>query len=101
MGRCEEQFRRVAIVGTGLIGGSFGLAARRALEGARIVGWDHKHVLREAEACGAIHEGVPGLERALAGADLVYVALPVGVALELVPAIARHAEPHCVGTRAR
>ncbi|HJY85325.1 MAG TPA: prephenate dehydrogenase [Candidatus Acidoferrales bacterium] len=100
MARSEEQFRRVAILGTGLIGGSFGLAARRALEGARIVGWDHKHVLREAEACGAIHEGVPGLERALAGADLVYVALPIGVALALVPEIARHAEPHALVTDA-
>jgi prephenate dehydrogenase len=100
MARSEERFRRVAILGTGLIGGSFGLAARQALEGARIVGWDHEHVLREAEACGAIHEGIPGLERALAGADLVYVALPIGVALALVPEIARHAEPHALVTDA-
>jgi prephenate dehydrogenase len=100
MARSEEQFRRVAILGTGLIGGSFGLAARRALEGARIVGWDRKHVLREAEACGAIHEGIPELDRALAGADLVYVALPIGVALALVPEIARHAEPNALVTDA-
>ncbi len=58
----EAHFRRVAILGTGLIGGSFGLAARRALKGAHVVGWDKEHVLRQAEAAGAIQEGIVDLD---------------------------------------
>lgn len=90
----EAHFRRVAILGTGLIGGSFGLAVRRVLKGARVIGWDKEHVLREAEATGAIEEGIAHLDRAVAGADMVYVALPVGITLELLPEIARRAEPY-------
>ncbi len=96
----EAHFRRVAILGTGLIGGSFGLAVRRVLQGARVVGWDREHVLREAERRGSIQEGVIELDGALAGADLVYLALPVGVTLELLPEIARRAEPHALVTDA-
>ncbi len=96
----EAHFRRVAILGTGLIGGSFGLAVRRVLKEARVVGWDHEHVLGRAEQAGAIHEGIAEFDRAFAGADLVYVALPVGLTIELLPEIARRAEPHALVTDA-
>jgi prephenate dehydrogenase len=96
----EASFRHVAILGTGLIGGSFGLALRRLRKRVRVVGWDREPVLRQAEQAGAIHEGVSELERALAGADLVYLALPVGVTLERLPEIARHAEPPALVTDA-
>ena len=49
-------FTRVAVLGTGLIGGSFGLAARKALPGARIVGWDKPEVLKRALELGIIDE---------------------------------------------
>jgi prephenate dehydrogenase len=67
---------RVAIVGTGLIGASVGLAARRA--GAeRVVGWDPdaSHLATAAER-GAV-EPAADLAAALAGADLAVVAAPV------------------------
>ncbi len=92
----DAHFRRVAIVGTGLIGGSFGLAVRRLLKDACVVGWDREHVLRQAERAGAIQEGVVDLNRVLTGADLVYLALPVGSTLELLPEIARRAERHAL-----
>jgi prephenate dehydrogenase len=41
-------FTRVAVVGTGLIGGSFALAARAHLPGALLVGWDKPDVLKRA-----------------------------------------------------
>jgi len=84
-------FHRVAVLGTGLVGGSFALAARRALPAARIVGWDKEDVLRQAEARGAIHERCADVYSAVSAADLVYVALPIGVTLDLLPEIARHA----------
>jgi len=96
----EAQFRRVTILGTGLIGGSFGLAVRKHFPDVYLAGWDKETVLQQAEAAGAIHKGISDLSRALGGADLVYLALPVGLTLELLPEIARRAEPHALVTDA-
>ena len=93
-------FSRVAVVGTGLIGGSFALAARSALDGGRIVGWDKPAVLDRAMARGAFDEVHAELKDALAGADLIYIALPVGMAIERLPEIARHASPGALVTDA-
>jgi prephenate dehydrogenase len=93
-------FRRVAVLGTGLIGGSFGLAARASLPGVRIAGWDKPQVLSRARARGAIDEGYAELPKALAGADLVYVALPVGLTIARLPEIAKHAESGALVTDA-
>jgi len=82
-------FRRVAVVGTGLIGGSFALAFRKHFPDSVTVGWDKPHVLRQALECGAIHEGIADLSLAVAAADLIYVALPVGQTIEMLPEIAR------------
>jgi prephenate dehydrogenase len=87
------EFRRIAVLGTGLIGGSFALAVRRRFPGVHVVGWDRAEVLSRAQERGAIHEGSTDLPRALAGADLVYVSLPVLAMLDRFPEIARGAEP--------
>ena len=93
-------FRRVAIVGTGLIGGSFALALRKNFPDSVVVGWDKTQVLRHALERGAIHEAIPDLTLAVAGADLIYVALPVGHTIELLPEIARLAPPNALVTDA-
>jgi prephenate dehydrogenase len=93
-------FRRVAIVGTGLIGGSFALALRKYFPDSAVVGWDKPHVLRHALERGAVHEGIPDLSLAIAGTDLIYVALPVGHTIELLPEIARLAPPNALVTDA-
>jgi prephenate dehydrogenase len=93
-------FSRVAALGTGLIGGSFALAARQAIAGVRVVGWDKPYVLERALELGVIDESQPELAEAVAGADLVYVALPVGAAIERVPEIARHVSPDALVTDA-
>jgi len=86
----DPLFSRVAVLGTGLIGGSFALAVRRALPGVCIVGWDKASVLERALELGAVDEVQPALQDAVKNADLVYVALPVGLAIERLPEIARH-----------
>src|SRR6202167_4311697 len=91
-------FKRVAILGTGLIGGSFGLALRKLRPRLRVVGWDKPDVLRRARERGAIDRGEPDLSRAVAGADLVYIALPVGAVLEHLPEIARAASSRALVT---
>jgi len=93
-------FTRVAVVGTGLIGGSFALAARPHLPGARLVGWDKPEVLKSACARGVVDEGCAELADALTGADLVYVALPVGLTIERLREIARHVAPGALVTDA-
>jgi prephenate dehydrogenase len=93
-------FRRVAIVGTGLIGGSFALALRKHFPDTVVVGWDKLDVLLEAFGRRAIHEGNPNFSSAFAGADLIYVALPVGHTIELLPEIARLAPPNALVTDA-
>jgi prephenate dehydrogenase len=93
-------FRRVVIVGTGLIGGSFALALRKYFPDLVVVGWDKPHVLRHALERGAIHEGIPDLALAVAGTDLIYVALPVGQTIEQLPEIARLAPPDALVTDA-
>src|SRR5271157_3447983 len=85
------RFRRVAVLGTGLVGGSFALALRKLRPRPRVIGWDKPEVLREARKRRAIDRAEPDLARAVRGADLIYVALPVGATLELLPQIARAA----------
>jgi prephenate dehydrogenase len=93
-------FQRVAILGTGLIGGSFGLALRKHVPGTVVAGWDKANVLRHARERGAIEESFEELPRAIAGADLIYMGLPVGHTIELLPELARLASPQALVTDA-
>jgi prephenate dehydrogenase len=93
-------FNRIVVLGTGLIGGSFALAARAALPGVSIAGWDRPEVLQRARAMGAIDDARSDLSLALAGADLVFIALPVGMTIERLPEIARLAPPAALVTDA-
>ena len=93
-------FRRVAILGTGLIGGSFGLALRRAYPQARVVGWDRPEIAGRARAIGAVSETSSDMIGALRDADLVYVALPIGLTLEILPTIATSISPDALVTDA-
>ena len=52
----STRFYRVAILGTGLIGGSFGLALRRHFPQSVVIGWDKPAVLDRALEIGAISE---------------------------------------------
>src|SRR5258707_3461056 len=80
----EHLIRRVTILGTGLIGGSFALALRKDLTDISISGWDRPEVVREKEGRNAFDETFSGrLGPALAEADLIYVALPIRGNLEL------------------
>ncbi len=85
-------FSRVAVLGTGLIGGSFALAVRKQFPDTQITGWDREEVLEVAQARGVVTHTAANLAEALRGADLVYLALPVGVIIETLPTVARAAE---------
>src|SRR5438874_2451845 len=77
-----SEFRQITIVGVGLIGGSFALAARRAGFQGRIVGCDNDVVLEKARAAGAIDTGHFRPEEAIKGSELVLLAAPVGAIID-------------------
>ncbi len=94
-------FRRAVVLGTGLIGGSFALALRRFALQIHVAGWDRPDVSREAFERGAVQQAFSGeLAEALAGADLVYLALPIGASLDVLPAVASYAAPQALVTDA-
>ena len=93
--------RRVAILGTGLIGGSFALALKKYLEDIVIYGWDRSGVAAEARGRRMVDQSSSGsLQVALEGADLVYIALPIAATLDILPEVARFAAPHALVTDA-
>lgn len=84
----QPAFRRAAVIGTGLIGGSFALALRKHFPGIARVGFDRKDVLERVILRGAIQESASDISSAVRDADLIYVALPIAAAIEALPAIA-------------
>jgi prephenate dehydrogenase len=77
-------FKQVTIIGTGLIGGSIGLALRKRHLASRIVGCDRTPVLKRAQECGAIESGTTNPADAVRGSDLVVLATPVIPILDLI-----------------
>jgi prephenate dehydrogenase len=93
-------FRRVAIIGTGLIGGSFAKALRELSPGVSLIGYSRSGSCERARAAGVVEEATADIAAAVRGADLVYIALPIGASIESLGAIAKSAEPHALVTDA-
>src|SRR6202049_2830831 len=92
---------RATILGTGLIGGSFALALRKYATDLHISGWDRPEIVNQARSRNVIDEAFTGdIASALRAADLIYIALPIGVTLDLLPEIARAAPKHALVTDA-
>jgi prephenate dehydrogenase len=92
---------RATILGTGLIGGSFALALRKYATDLHISGWDRPEIANQARSRNITDESFIGdLAPALRAADLIYIALPIGVTLDLLPEIARLAPKHALVTDA-
>jgi prephenate dehydrogenase len=89
--------RTLAVVGTGLIGASAALGARRAgVE--RVAGWDEDpEALRVAAERGAVH-AAGSLDEALADAELALVAVPVAELPRMVTAALDGAPAGCTVT---
>src|SRR4051812_8489734 len=80
--------KTVAIVGTGLIGSSFGLALRKSGFDGTILGVSSERAIADAVACGAVDRGGP-IGEALPQADLVFLSQTIGRILDTV----RHVDP--------
>jgi prephenate dehydrogenase len=77
-------FKQVTIIGTGLIGGSLGLALKKRRLAGRIIGCDRAPVLERAQDCGAIDAGNTNPADAVRGSSLVVLATPVIPILDLI-----------------
>jgi len=89
---------RVAILGVGLIGGSLALAARERL-GAQVTGYDDSpEALERALQRGALDCARSTVSAAVAEAEAVFVAVPVGGVSELVGEALSAAPADCVVT---
>jgi prephenate dehydrogenase len=75
---------QITIIGTGLIGGSLGLALKKRGLTERIIGCDRPATLAEAQRCGAIDAAITDLREAVHGSDIVVLATPVGAVLDLI-----------------
>lgn len=92
---------KLVICGVGLIGGSFALGLRRAAAVGHVVGIGRRRqALERARALGVIDEIATDWAQALAGADLVLLAAPVGQMDVIMAAMAPHLGPHTVVTDA-
>ena len=70
---------KLAVIGVGLIGGSFALALKQAKQVAHVVGVGRNPAnLKAALERGIIDSALPDATAAARGADLVLVATPVG-----------------------
>ena len=85
--------RQITIVGTGLIGGSFGLALRQQGFDGTIIGCDKPEVLDTAITRGAIDRGGTDIKEAALGSGVVVLATPVGAILSLFEKLAPTLSP--------
>jgi prephenate dehydrogenase len=92
--------RRLAVIGTGLIGASVALAAKRAAD-AEVVGYDPEpQALAAAVARGAVDRSAESLADAVADAELAVVAAPVAQLAPQVRAVLEASEDGCTVTDA-
>ena len=87
--------RKLTILGPGLLGGSIGLTARHRKVAGKVAIWGRRQeAVDEAYKLGAADEAITDLRRAVADAELVVLAVPIGV----MPGLANQIPPECVVT---
>ena len=83
------RFQRLALIGCGLMGGSFALAARQAGLVQTIVGFSASEKTRQrARELHVIDQACASVAEAVRGADLVLLAVPVGAMRDSFAAMA-------------
>ena len=96
-------FRKITIIGVGLLGGSIGLAVRRRKLARQIAGFVRRHAsLKDCERAGAVDFATTDLLAAVWDADLVILCLPLSQmrsrVREMLPALKRGAMVTDVGS---
>jgi prephenate dehydrogenase len=91
-----KMFNKVVIIGTGLIGGSLGLALKQQRLASQVIGFSrHQKNARLAKQRGAIDTVGLSLE-VVADADLVILATPVDTIIDFALKIAKKIKKDCI-----
>ena len=91
-----KMFNKVVIIGTGLIGGSLGLALKQQRLAGKIIGLSRRQKnARLAKKVGAIDSVGTSIE-VVADADLVILATPINTIIELAGQIAKRIKKDCI-----
>lgn len=100
----EAEFRHIAIIGVGLIGGSIGLAIRKSKanrERFKVIGIGrHIEKLKLAKKLGAIDVFYTDIAKGVEKADIIIIASPVDSIPSLVKIVLNYAKPGCMITDA-
>lgn len=92
-------FRRISILGIGLLGASLARAVRKSATDCQIVGYAHRpSTLESALRLGVVDEGYADPSLAVRGADLVVLCTPVGAFAHLLGSIAPALSPQALVT---
>jgi prephenate dehydrogenase len=84
-------FKRISILGVGLLGGSIGMAVKANASDVQIIGYGHRREsLDKAIEMGAIDGGETDLAAAVAAAELVVLCTPVGTFPMLMRELGQH-----------
>jgi len=95
----DAPIQRLCVIGVGLIGGSLARALRAAGACGEIVGCGRDaQQLQKALALGVIDRAEIDIGRAVQGADVVVVAVPVGAMAQVFTAMAHHLSPSTIVT---
>ena len=92
-------FRKVTIIGVGLMGGSLGLALKKYELAREIVGYSHRQAsLMEALEMKAIDIAETDLGKAVRNADIVILAAPVGAIIKTLGNLSSTIRRHTIVT---
>jgi len=76
--RARNMFKKIAIIGVGLIGGSIGLAVKKHKLAIEVIGIGRRKIsIKKALDRRAIDKGSLSIKEGLGGADLIIIATPV------------------------
>ncbi|HWI55064.1 MAG TPA: prephenate dehydrogenase [Desulfobacteria bacterium] len=90
-------FKKVVIIGVGVIGGSLGMALISRKLAERVIGVDvDRGNLQLAIEANAVHEGMTKLDEAVPGANLVVIATPVGTTLDIIKNVGQLTAQGCI-----
>ena len=90
------RFRKITIIGVGLLGGSIGLAVKRRRLAREVAGFVRRRAsLKDCEKAGAVDFATTDLLMAVSGADLVILCTPLSQmrsrVVQMLPALKRGA----------
>ncbi|MBB6217662.1 prephenate dehydrogenase [Anaerosolibacter carboniphilus] len=86
-----ENFSKICIVGLGLMGGSMGLGLKQKGFRGQIIGYDlSNESMLDAKTLGAIDVIAENMEQAVADAQLVVIAVPIGYYVQVLKEVSFH-----------